>query len=64
MSIAYDSKIVVSRYEHLHGRLVCYKRRNLPDERRTLLNRASYLYGNDQTTKYSFQMNEQRQQGL
>ena len=24
MSIAYDSKIVVSRYEHLHGRLVCY----------------------------------------
>jgi len=26
MSIAYDSKIVVSRYEHLHGRLVCYMR--------------------------------------
>jgi len=24
MSIAYDSKIGVSRYEHLHGRLVCY----------------------------------------
>jgi len=24
MSIAYDSKIVVSCYEHLHGRLVCY----------------------------------------
>ena len=24
MSIAYDSKIVVSRYEHIHGRLVCY----------------------------------------
>jgi len=24
MSIAYDSKIVVSRYEHLQGRLVCY----------------------------------------
>ena len=24
MSIAYDSKIVVSRYEHLKGRLVCY----------------------------------------
>jgi len=24
MSIAYDSKIVVSRYEHLRGRLVCY----------------------------------------
>ena len=24
MLIAYDSKIVVSRYEHLHGRLVCY----------------------------------------
>jgi len=27
MSIAYDSKIVVSRYEHLHGRLVCYRER-------------------------------------
>ena len=26
MSIAYDSKIVVSRYEHLYGRLVCYNR--------------------------------------
>jgi len=26
MSIAYDSEIVVSRYEHLHGRLVCYKK--------------------------------------
>ena len=24
MSIAYNSKIVVSRYEHLQGRLVCY----------------------------------------
>ena len=24
MPIAYDSKIVVSRYEHLRGRLVCY----------------------------------------
>jgi len=24
MSIAYDSKIVISRYEHLQGRLVCY----------------------------------------
>ena len=24
MSIAYDSKIVDSRYEHLQGRLVCY----------------------------------------
>jgi len=24
MSIAYDSKIVVSRSEHLRGRLVCY----------------------------------------
>ena len=26
MSIAYDSKIVVSRYKHLRGRLVCYNR--------------------------------------
>jgi len=26
MSIVYDSKIVVSCYEHLHGRLVCYSR--------------------------------------
>jgi len=25
MSIVYDSKIVVSRYDHLHRRLVCYK---------------------------------------
>jgi len=24
MSIAYESKIVVSRYKHLRGRLVCY----------------------------------------
>jgi len=24
MLIAYDSEIVVSRYEHLQGRLVCY----------------------------------------
>jgi len=30
-------------------------KRNLPDERRTLLNRASYLYSNDQTRKYSFE---------
>jgi len=30
-------------------------KRNLPDEWRTLLNRASYLYSNDQTRKYSFE---------
>ena len=29
MSIAYSSKIVVSRYEHLKGRLVCYNQKHL-----------------------------------
>jgi len=28
-----------------------------------LLNRASYLYSNDQNRKYSFETNKQRQQG-
>jgi len=38
-------------------------KRNLPDEWRTLLNRASYLYSNDQTRKYSFETNEKRRKG-
>ena len=37
-------------------------KKNLQDERRTLLNRASYLYNNDQTRKYSFEK-EQRRKG-
>jgi len=35
---------------------------NLPDEWRTLLNTASYLYSNYQTRKYSFE-NELRRKG-
>jgi len=38
-------------------------KRNLPDERRALLNRASYLYSNDQTRKYSFKTNKRRRKG-
>ena len=34
-------------------------KRNLTDKRRTLLNRASYLYSNDQTRKYSFETTEE-----
>jgi len=35
-------------------------KRNLPDEWRALLNRACYLYGNDQTRKYSFETNKRK----
>jgi len=31
MSIVYDSKIVVSRYKHLRGRLVCYTYPNIAE---------------------------------
>jgi len=55
MSIAYDSKIVVSRYEHLNGRLICYSilglRTRAPKLRRQHCNKNPKKHHHDFQTK-------------